>query len=240
MGDGLLVVDVDGDEGCLSLIELCGTHDPLPVTRCVSTGRLGGFHFWLRATGPACRNSTGTRNGLAPGIDTRGAGGYVVAPPSVHPHGRLYSRSRVRMAVRSWSRMPRATASCGASSWSARGSTRLLGSSEDGERHRFTAGASGQPRKGRGGTRPHGTPRRAGIVLRTGSRAGSIPSRTGGSERLAQWPDRPRASSATPSARCSSRKLEVSPVRRRRRARAEPADRQDAARHWWRISVQRT
>jgi hypothetical protein len=92
-GHGLLVVDLDGDEGCLSLIDLCEKHRPLPVTRCVSTGRVGGFHFWLRATGPAVRNSTGKRNGIAPGIDTRGTGGYVVAPPSVHPSGLVYKSS---------------------------------------------------------------------------------------------------------------------------------------------------
>lgn len=92
-GDGLLVIDVDGDDGCTSLIRLCDEHGPIPVTRCVSTGRVGGFHFWLRATGPACRNSNGIRNGLALGIDTRGAGGYVVAPPSIHPDGRPYKAS---------------------------------------------------------------------------------------------------------------------------------------------------
>jgi hypothetical protein len=92
-GNGLLVVDLDGDDGCISLGVLCAEYGALPVTRCVSTGRVGGFHFWLRATGPAVRNSTGKRNGLAPGIDTRGAGGYVVAPPSVHPSGLAYKSS---------------------------------------------------------------------------------------------------------------------------------------------------
>ena len=33
------------------------------------------------------RNSTGK---IAPGLDIRGDGGYVVAPPSVHPSGRAY------------------------------------------------------------------------------------------------------------------------------------------------------
>jgi bifunctional DNA primase/polymerase-like protein len=92
-GSGLLVVDLDGDEGCRSLVDLCEKHGPLPVTRCVSTGRVGGFHFWFRATGPGVRNSTGRRNGLAPAIDTRGAGGYVVAPPGIHPSGLVYKSS---------------------------------------------------------------------------------------------------------------------------------------------------
>src|SRR5262249_2572393 len=34
-----------------------------------------------------------TASKIAPGIDTRGDGGYVLAPPSVHPSGRVYAWS---------------------------------------------------------------------------------------------------------------------------------------------------
>jgi Primase C terminal 1 (PriCT-1)/Bifunctional DNA primase/polymerase, N-terminal len=34
-----------------------------------------------------------TAGRIAPGIDTRGDGGYVLAPPSVHPSGRAYAWS---------------------------------------------------------------------------------------------------------------------------------------------------
>jgi hypothetical protein len=96
-GQGLLVVDLDGDEGCLALADLCGKHGSLPITRRVSTGRQGGFHFWFRAIGSGVRNSTGARNGLAPGIDTRGAGGYVVGA-GTHPSGRRYIADELPIA----------------------------------------------------------------------------------------------------------------------------------------------
>jgi hypothetical protein len=89
-GDGLLVIDLDGDEGCVALAEVCEAHGQLPITRYVRTGREGGFHLWYRAEGPGVRNTTGNRAGLAAGIDTRGEGGYVLAPPSNHESGRRY------------------------------------------------------------------------------------------------------------------------------------------------------
>lgn len=74
----LLVLDVD-PEGldhwpafARSLPDLERLHDK---TLTVRTPR-GGFHMYMAGTGP----SSASR--LAPGIDTRGAGGYVVAPPS--------------------------------------------------------------------------------------------------------------------------------------------------------------
>lgn len=49
---------------------------------CALTGR--GVHIYLQPTG------RGNAAGILRGIDWRGVGGYVVAPPSVHPNGRLY------------------------------------------------------------------------------------------------------------------------------------------------------
>jgi hypothetical protein len=48
----------------------------------VETGR--GLHVYVQATG------SGNRTALRPGIDYRGRGGYVIAPPSVHPTGHRY------------------------------------------------------------------------------------------------------------------------------------------------------
>jgi len=84
-GDGLLVLDVDGELGAESLRELERRYHPLPTTPSVVTGS-GGQHFYFACDEPV-RNSAGT---IAPGLDVRGQGGYVVAPPSVHPNGRAY------------------------------------------------------------------------------------------------------------------------------------------------------
>lgn len=83
---GLVVLDVDpahgGDE---SLIELEQSHGALPHTVESLTGG-GGRHIYFRHPGGTVHN----RVGLAPGIDLRGDGGLVVAPPSIHPSGHSY------------------------------------------------------------------------------------------------------------------------------------------------------
>jgi putative DNA primase/helicase len=85
-GAGLLVLDVDPrDGGDDSLHELEREHGELPRTVQVVTGS-GGAHYWFKC-GEPIRNSAGR---LGPGIDIRGDGGYVVAPPSRHESGRLY------------------------------------------------------------------------------------------------------------------------------------------------------
>ena len=71
-GEGLFVIDVDGKEGEASL----GLLGPLPPTLECRTAR--GRHLYFLGDGP---NTTGK---LGPGLDTRGKGGFVVAPPSVH------------------------------------------------------------------------------------------------------------------------------------------------------------
>ena len=77
---GLLVVDTDTDEA----LEWWIAQNP-PRTAVATTGR--GQHWYYRAEG--ARSTAGT---LAPHVDTRGLGGYVVAPPSRHPEtGALYA-----------------------------------------------------------------------------------------------------------------------------------------------------
>ncbi len=80
-GSGIFVLDVDGAKGRESLIGR-----ELPDGPIVGTGRDdGGQHHYFRNR-PGLRN----RAAMAPGLDTRGEGGYVLIPPSVHKTGALY------------------------------------------------------------------------------------------------------------------------------------------------------
>jgi len=84
---GLVVLDVDPKhDGDASLAELIQLHDPLPHTIEAITGG-GGRHVYFAHPGGIVRNKVG----LAPGIDLRGDGGCVVAPPSVHASGKAYT-----------------------------------------------------------------------------------------------------------------------------------------------------
>jgi len=83
---GLVVVDVDGDDGHESLRRLEADHEPLPVTASVKTPR-GGHHYYLRHPGATIANSAGA---LGASIDVRADGGYVIAPPSIGADGRRY------------------------------------------------------------------------------------------------------------------------------------------------------
>jgi hypothetical protein len=79
---GLVVVDVDPDHGGIaSLRALVDAHGRLPDGPRVRTGS-GGWHLYFRHPGDPIRNSAGTRLGV--GVDVRGDGGYVIAPPSRH------------------------------------------------------------------------------------------------------------------------------------------------------------
>jgi len=80
------VLDVDGPDGERSLQEawdggpgLAEIDEYGPVAL---TGK--GFHVYLAPTGE------GNRTRILPGLDWRGRGGYVVAPPSIHPDGPIY------------------------------------------------------------------------------------------------------------------------------------------------------
>jgi hypothetical protein len=81
---GLLGVDIDPrNGGDKSLHELEAEHGPLPDTAKQNTGG-GGLHIIFRHPGGPVPKA------LAPGIDLKGEGGYIVVPPSIHPSGKLY------------------------------------------------------------------------------------------------------------------------------------------------------
>lgn len=67
------VIDVDGPAGWRAWLD---RHGWPPVLGTVSTPRPGGVHRYVRVTG----RGNGAR--IAPGVDFRGRGGYVLAPPS--------------------------------------------------------------------------------------------------------------------------------------------------------------
>ncbi len=80
----VLVVDEDR---LGALDELAAeAHETIPATRVARTAN--GRHFYFRQ--PDDQRIRNTAGKLAPGIDTRGDGGYVVAPPSIHPSGASY------------------------------------------------------------------------------------------------------------------------------------------------------
>jgi hypothetical protein len=81
---GLWVLDVDGGDGATALAELESEFGQLPPTLTVITA--AGCHLWFRAD--RAMPCTVGRVGL--GLDTRGDGGYVLAPPSLHPDGPHY------------------------------------------------------------------------------------------------------------------------------------------------------
>jgi hypothetical protein len=90
---GIWVLDIDGEEGEASLRDIEKRMQRLPATVEAITGG-GGRHLFFRLPdfddAPVIKNSAGQ---LGTGLDVRGEGGYVVAPPSIHPSGRFYTWS---------------------------------------------------------------------------------------------------------------------------------------------------
>jgi hypothetical protein len=89
-GSGIWVLDVDGDEGETTLRQLEAEHGALPSTVEAITGK-GRHLYWRWPSHRVIRNRQ--VNPDMPGIDVRGNGGYVLAPHSIHPSGRIYAWS---------------------------------------------------------------------------------------------------------------------------------------------------
>lgn len=87
---GLVVVDVDprngGDESKKKLERLGN----FPITPTAFTGG-GGEHIFLQHPSNGQKIKSKSRLGEYSGVDQKGDGGYVVAPPSLHVSGEKYS-----------------------------------------------------------------------------------------------------------------------------------------------------
>lgn len=82
---GLVVIDIDPRHGGdVTLAELEAFHGTVPPTVEALTGG-GGRHLYFRHPGLEVPSRP-----LAQGLDVKGDGGLVVAPPSVHRSGRTY------------------------------------------------------------------------------------------------------------------------------------------------------
>lgn len=88
---GLVVVDVDPPGGFASLRSLEQTNASLDRTYIVRTGS-GGAHYYFAHPSGRARVANRASSVLGPGIDIRGDGGYVIAPPSLHASGKSYVR----------------------------------------------------------------------------------------------------------------------------------------------------
>ncbi|MGB9905207.1 MAG: bifunctional DNA primase/polymerase, partial [Desulfotomaculales bacterium] len=84
---GLIVLDLDGPEA----VELT-KRQGVPPTVVASTGK--GWHVYFAHPGHNVKNAASL--GGVKGLDVRADGGYVVAPPSVHPSGRIYRWAKGR------------------------------------------------------------------------------------------------------------------------------------------------
>ena len=85
---GLVVLDIDPEHGGEeTLRRVLAEHGDLPEGRTIRTGS-GGRHLYFRHPGGVVRNDSGRR--IGPGVDIRGDGGYVIAPPSRHASGKQY------------------------------------------------------------------------------------------------------------------------------------------------------
>jgi hypothetical protein len=83
---GIFVIEVDtlkghGVDGFATLARLEASHGPLPLTRTAESPSGSRHYYFLWPDSGIVRNDTGKKLGL--GIDIRGEGGMVVAPPSV-------------------------------------------------------------------------------------------------------------------------------------------------------------
>jgi hypothetical protein len=91
----VLDIDTGPDKpGEASLEALVAEHGPLPATVEAVTGSGGRHLYFTWPTGQRVvtrRDTKATSSPLPAGIDVRGEGGQVLAPPTIHPNGTTYT-----------------------------------------------------------------------------------------------------------------------------------------------------
>jgi len=85
--NGIIVIDFDNHDvdGMDYLHDWESEHGELPETASAKSGS-GGYHLYYRANTPI---ESSVNSEIA--VDIRGDGGYIVAPPSIHPNGQPYA-----------------------------------------------------------------------------------------------------------------------------------------------------
>jgi putative DNA primase/helicase len=91
MGGVMQLIALDFDPkngGDLSLNDLIDAHGPAWLETLTFKTGSGGFHFVFQY--PASHVLRNSASEVGPGVDTRGEGGYIVLPPSIHASGNFY------------------------------------------------------------------------------------------------------------------------------------------------------
>ncbi len=89
--NGVFIIDIDchdgGANGLAAFFEIMPRENPLPSGTITVRTANSGLHYWFKMPRAPLKSSAGK---LAPGIDTRGAGGYVIAPGCSLPNRRQW------------------------------------------------------------------------------------------------------------------------------------------------------
>lgn len=87
---GIAVIDIDDEEAGVAALNAAGFD--LPPSLTAVTGR--GRHIYYSTDKPVT-----SRTGIVPGVDIRGAGGYIIVAPSRHASGKTYRFTRANAVV---------------------------------------------------------------------------------------------------------------------------------------------
>lgn len=95
MSGGVCVIDLDIDEekgknGLKAMRDWEHNYGTVLKPSCMAITGRGGMHYFFRSS-----EEVKCRINLLPGVDVRGDGGYIMAPPSLHPNGNRYNGATI-------------------------------------------------------------------------------------------------------------------------------------------------